>query len=295
MLRLPPLGAIQAFVQVARQGSLKAAAESLALSSPALTRRIQALEQFLGTPLFERHHNAMLLNSKGERLLEEVAPHLDALSQAIEHATGPVRGMQMRIAVPSLFASQCLVPTMPSLRERHPSLQVELETGGNRLNRLQEGVDAAIVIATHVDQNYYSRFIERGRVVAMGARSLKEGLNAIREPADLAGVSVLLHRDMAQNFDVWRKSVGMPGLEPANMTYFDAGQLILDAAAEGLGVAFMLDHHLSNSTDDRLVQIFDHTTESPYSYWFACLPAALNRRPVKAFHDWLFDRFARAA
>lgn len=295
MLRLPPLGAIQAFVQVARQGSVRAAAESLALSSPALTRRIQALEQFLGTPLFERHHNALLLNSKGERLLEEVAPHLDALAQAIEHATGPVRGMQLKVAVPSLFASQCLVPTMQSLRERHPSLQVELETGGNRLNRLQEGVDAAIVIATHVEQTFYSRFLERGRVVAMGARSLKEGSAAIREPADLARVSVLLHRDMAQNFDVWRKTVGMPGLEPANLTYFDAGQLILDAAAEGLGVAFMLDHHLSNSTDDRLVQIFDQTAESPYSYWFACLPAALARRPVKAFHDWLFDRFAVAA
>ena len=54
MRRLPPLTAIEAFVQVARLGSLKAAAEALALSSPALTRRIQALERFVGHPLFER-------------------------------------------------------------------------------------------------------------------------------------------------------------------------------------------------------------------------------------------------
>ena len=47
MRRLPPLTAIEAFVQVARQGSVKAAAEALALSSPALTRRIQALERFI--------------------------------------------------------------------------------------------------------------------------------------------------------------------------------------------------------------------------------------------------------
>jgi LysR family glycine cleavage system transcriptional activator len=87
----------------------------------------------------------------------------------------------------------------------------------------------------------------------------------------------------------------MTDLEPASITYFDAGQLILDAAAEGLGVAFMLDHHLGNSHDGRLVQIFEQTVESPYSYWFACLPTALSRRPVKAFHDWLFDRFALAA
>jgi len=42
MRRLPPLTAIEAFVQVARLGSVKAAAEALALSSPALTRRIHA-------------------------------------------------------------------------------------------------------------------------------------------------------------------------------------------------------------------------------------------------------------
>ena len=69
MRRLPPLTAIEAFVQVARLGSVKAAAEALALSSPALTRRIQALERFVGHPLFERRHQAVHLNPDGERLL----------------------------------------------------------------------------------------------------------------------------------------------------------------------------------------------------------------------------------
>ena len=40
MRRLPPLTAIEAFVQVARLGSVKAAAEELAVSSPALSRRV---------------------------------------------------------------------------------------------------------------------------------------------------------------------------------------------------------------------------------------------------------------
>ena len=47
MRRLPPLGAIEAFVQVARLGSIKAAAEDLALSAPALSRRVQSLERFI--------------------------------------------------------------------------------------------------------------------------------------------------------------------------------------------------------------------------------------------------------
>ena len=45
-------------------GSVKAAAEALALSSPALTRRIQALERHLGRPLFERRHQSVHLNPR---------------------------------------------------------------------------------------------------------------------------------------------------------------------------------------------------------------------------------------
>jgi LysR family glycine cleavage system transcriptional activator len=100
---------------------------------------------------------------------------------------------------------------------------------------------------------------------------------------------------MPELFNAWRRAIGMPDLEPADFNYFDAGQLILDAAGGGLGVAFMLDSHLAGSADDRLVQLFGQTAKSPYVYWFACLPAALERRPVRIFHDWLFEHFAGAA
>jgi LysR family glycine cleavage system transcriptional activator len=288
---LPPLGAIQAFVHVARLGSLKAAADTLALSSPALTRRIQALEEFLETPLFERQHNSMLLNPQGQIFLSDIAPHVDAMAAAVDRVAAPARGMRLRIAVPSLFASQRLVQSLGSLRDRHPNLQIDVDTGANRLGRLNDGIDAAIAIASDVDPKLYSRILEKGRIVAIGSRSFKEGEAALMQPSDIERVPILLHRDMPNNFDEWRKAAGLPDLEPAAVSYYDAGQLILDAAAEGLGVAFMLDSHLSCSNDDRLTQIFDQTVESPYAYWFACASGALSRRPVRAFHDWLFDTF----
>ena len=65
MRRLPPLTAIEAFVQVARLGSVKAAADELSLSSPALSRRIQNLENFLDRKLFDRRHHAMVLTGAG--------------------------------------------------------------------------------------------------------------------------------------------------------------------------------------------------------------------------------------
>lgn len=282
---------MQAFVEVARLGSLKAAAEQLALSSPALTRRIQSLEQFVGRPLFDRAHNGIQLNARGESFLIEIAPHIDAMARAVERISDPARGMRLRIAVPSLFASQRLMPALLSLRKQHPGLLIDVDTGANRLARLGDDVDAVIAIAAEVDDRFYSRLLERGRVVPVGAKSLRAGNDAIREHADLERVPILLHRDMPRAFEEWRKHIGQPALTPALVTHYDAGQLILDAAAEGLGVAFMHDSHIAHSTDDRLVQLFEETVESPYSYWFVCLPDALRRRPVKAFHDWLFAHF----
>ena len=292
MRRLPPLSAIEAFVNVARLGSIKAAAEELSLSSPALTRRIQALERFVGHPLFERRHQAVSLNPDGERLLSEVAAPLDALALAMERGSSNSEMMRLRLAVPSLFASQRLMPSLPTLRARYPDFHIDLDTGANRLARLDDGLDAAIAITTEVDPNLYSRRIDSNRVIAIGSRVMQDGPQAITHPAQLGGATIFLHRDMPDTFTYWREAIGMPDLQPAAVDHFDSGQLILDAAAQGLGIAFMLESHLSGSSDERLMRLFDYEVESPYSYWFACRRSSLSRQPVRIFHDWLFENVA---
>jgi LysR family glycine cleavage system transcriptional activator len=295
MRRLPPLTAIEAFVQVARLGSLKAAAEALSLSSPALTRRIQALERFVGHPLFERRHHGVYLNADGDRLLTEIGPSIDALAVAMERAAGNREMLRLRLAVPSLFASQRLMPALPALRAKHPDFHIDLDTGPNRLARLEEGLDAAIAITTDIDPSLYARRIDNNCVIAIGSREMQAGPHAITDPAQLAGATIFLHRDMPETFAYWARAIGLGDLQPAAVDSFDSGQLILDAAAQGLGIAFMLESHLSASSDPRLVRLFDHKVESPYSYWFACRRSALARRPVKIFHDWLFDEMLPGA
>lgn len=294
MRRLPPLSAVEAFVHVARLGSVKAAAEELSLSSPALTRRIQSLERFVGHPLFERRHQAVTLNPDGERLLSEVVAPLDALALAMERGSGNSEMMRLRLAVPSLFASQRLMPNLPTLRSEYPDFHIDIDTSANRIARLDDGLDAAIAITTEVDPNLYSRRIDNNCVIAIGSREVQQGPQAITNPAQLADATIFLHRDMPETFTYWREAIGMPDLQPAATDHFDSGQLILDAAAQGLGVAFMLESHLAGSSDDRLVRLFDHKVESPYSYWFACRRSSLSRRPVRIFHDWLFESVAQA-
>ncbi|KKC26671.1 LysR substrate-binding domain-containing protein [Sphingomonas sp. SRS2] len=289
MRRLPPLTAIEAFVQVARLGSVKAAAEELALSSPALSRRVQALERFMGRSLFERRHQSMMLSSDGEMLLSRIAPALDALTLAIDSTSGDSELVRLRLAVMPLFASQRLMGRLPELRQRHPELHIDIDTGSHALARLGEGVDAAIVLARDIDSSLYSRRIDRDTTVAIVNRSLLSGRFPVSRVEDLGRLTIFLHRDMPELFTVWREALGRPDLEPAAVDVFDSGQLMLDAAAQGLGVAFMLRSHLEDSRDERLTKLFDEAVESPYGYWFACRRPALSTRAVRVFHDWLFS------
>lgn len=291
MRRLPPLTAIEAFVQVARLGSIKAAAEELALSSPALSRRVQALERFLGRALFSRRHQALVLTEDGEKLLRQIAPAIDMLSMAIDGLSGNHELLRLRLGILPLFASQKLMPHLPELRARHPELHLDIDTAAHSLARLGEGLDVAIPLAREIDPALYSRRLGRNRVYPIASRALTEGPNAIRRPEDLARTTVLIHRDMPETFDAFRTALNLKGLEPVAIDHFDSGQLMLEAAAGGLGVAFMLDSHLDDAHDSRLVRLFDVDVESPYSYWFACRPRALETRPVRLFHDWLVTLF----
>jgi len=293
MRRLPPLTAIEAFIQVARTGSVKAASQELALSAPALSRRIQALERFVDRQLFDRGHQSMRLNADGERLMAQISPALDTLTDAIEAMTSGIEVLRLRLGVLPLYASQKLFPHLADLRERYPQLHLDIDTAGQAIMRLGEGLDAAIVLAREIDPALYAKRLDRNRVYVIGSREMIDGKHPVRHPEQLRSLTAIVHRDMPDTFTTWQRAAGFEDLEPAAIDHFDSGALMLEAVGQGLGVAFMHESHFEDAHDPRLVRLFnDIEVESPYSYWFTCRPRALSQRPVRLFHDWLIETLA---
>ena len=288
MLRLPPLGAIEAFVVVARLGSIKSAADALALSPSALSRRVQTLENRLGETLFERKHQALALTTAGERLLEAVAPLIDDLARVFEKL-GSHGELRVRVGIMPLFASHVLMPRLGRLREMHPDLHIDIDTAPAPISRLGDGLDVAIWLAQDIDPRFYSRKIAHNRIIVVASKAMIESGKAPRTPADLKKHTLLVHRDMPQVINHWFEGQKLPAVRPADVIQFDSGQLILDAAASGLGIAFMLDTLLGD--DPRLTRLFEVSVRSPYEYWFVCRQAALSSKAVRLFHDWLFTEF----
>ena len=285
--RLPPLRALEAFVRIVRLGSAKAAANELGLSPSALSRRVGALEDFVGKRLFTRQHQAMRLTDDGQAFYDAVSPRLEDLAAAVEGQVDPGKVLRLHLGVPSLFGSQRLFPRLPELRKLHPRLHIDIDTGPHLDERVGDTLDCAIVLAKRPDASLHSVRLDHNRVYAITSKALAAEIGDMPDVAKLSRQTFLIHHDLPDSFEAWKTALGLKRLDPAAIDHFDSGQLILEAAAQGLGIAIMHDDHYVRAHDSRLARLFDITVESPYSYWFVCRPKDLDSRPVRIFHDWL--------
>src|SRR5262245_58876485 len=122
---LPPTESLEAFACVARTLSMKQAAAELHLSASALSRRIQSLEEHLGTPLFRRLNPGLELTPAGVRYREVVDGVLARLSDA-QAALAPVRSGPLRMSALASFSETWLVPRLPEFERAH-GIAVEVE------------------------------------------------------------------------------------------------------------------------------------------------------------------------
>ncbi|WP_338243928.1 LysR substrate-binding domain-containing protein [Aurantiacibacter hainanensis] len=287
MRRLPPLRALEAFIRVVRLGSARSAANELGLSPSALSRRISNLESFTGRKLFSRSGQTMKLTDEGRNFYDAVAPHLESLAAAVEAQSENVQLLRLRLGVMPLFGTQRLFPRLNELRAAHPRLHLDIDTGPHLIDRVGDTLDAAIGLMTRPAPSLYSVQLDQNTVHAIASKDLATELGPDPDMERLERQTFLLHTDMPASFDAWKAALGLERLQPAAVDHYDSGQLILEAAAQGIGIAMMHDDHLARNNDPRLARIYDVKVESPYSYWFICRPADLEARPVRIFHDWL--------
>lgn len=287
MRRLPPLRALEAFVRTVRLGSARAAASELGLSPSALSRRITNLEDFTGKKLFSRSGQVMKLTDEGRSFYDTVAPHLETLAAAVEAQSESLQTLRLRLGVMPLFGTQRLFPRLPELRTLHPRLHLDIDTGPHLIDRVGDTLDAAIALCTTPDASFHAVQLDDNGIHAICSTKLAEKLGPVPDIAELEKQTFLIHTDMELSFEAWKKALGLQKLQPAAVDHYDSGQLILEAAAQGLGIAIMHDDHMVRNADRRVTGLYSQKIASPYSYWFLCKPVDLEARPLRIFHDWI--------
>ena len=274
-------------MRTVRLGSARAAADELGLSPSALSRRIGNLETFVGKKLFTRARQSMQLTDEGQAFYEAVNPHLESLARAVESQSENLSLLRLHLGVLPLFGSQRLFPRLAELRRSHPLLHIDIDTGAHIEDRVGDTLDAGIILSRGPASGLHAVRLDHNRVHAIASRDIAKAVGDVPDRQRLEAQTFLIHNELPASFEAWKAALSLHDLEPAAIDHYDSGQLMLEAAKQGLGIAIMHDDHMRRAADDRLTNLFGVDVESPYSYWFVCKPTALEERPVRIFHDWL--------
>ncbi len=122
---------LEAFLEVARLGSMRSAARSLHLGQPALSARIVALEDELGARVFERTKRGVRLTLAGRALV----PHAERALEAIDAGRSAVSQVEqgddgeLVIAAASAINASVVPELVARFRRYHPGVHLYVHTG----------------------------------------------------------------------------------------------------------------------------------------------------------------------
>lgn len=172
--------------EVARAGSIRKAAERLNLTASALNRRVQDIEEDLGTRIFERLPRGVRLNAAGELLIRHIRGQLADMSRVksqIEDLSGFRRGT-VSIACSQALAYDLLPSAIAAYRSEFPlvEFQVKVRDHGDALRALADfEVDLALVFRPSLMPEFQVLASAEQRVVAiMSAEHPLAGKTALR-------------------------------------------------------------------------------------------------------------------
>jgi LysR family glycine cleavage system transcriptional activator len=290
--QLPALNAIRAFEAAARHESFSRAADELFVTHGAVSHQVRALEAELGIALFVRHGKRLALTGAGARYAQQIRIALMMLADATRDVRASDRDRRLVISMLSSFAARWVTPRIGSFIERHPEIDVELQSTNALTDFARDDVDLAIRFGFGVYPGLHVEPLLDEVFFPACSPRLNDGVLP-QTPADLGRYNLLRSDD-----ELWRPWFDAAGLdtltEPKRGVLYQDSSNLLQAAIDGQGIALvrrsLAVHELLAG---RLVRLFDIDGPSPWDYYFVCPPARLNTPRVQAFRAWLQQEIER--
>lgn len=287
---------LEILVAIVEAGSISAAAERLNLAKSVVSRRLADLERRLGTRLIHRTTRRLSLTDAGRLFNQRARTILDDLAEAEQSVAADQANLsgRLRVAAPLSFGLRHLSPLVNELLARHPQLSLELDLNDREVNLIEEGVDLAVRIGQLEDSSLVARRLApiRRILVASPAYLAEHGHPQIPEElnqhqgltyANISKRSQWHLRD-AQDRDHYP--------EPATRLRCNNGELLLEAAIAGMGVAlqptFITHQALAVGQLERLLP--DCQGEQA-GLFVVYPPGRLITRRARVFTELLVERF----
>lgn len=263
-MRRDDLVDLNAFVAVAEERSFTRAAARLGTSQSALSYRIRKLEERLGIRLLARTTRSVLPTQAGERLLGSLRPAFDGIAAELTALT-ELRAQPagtIRITASDHAARVILWPAVKRLVADYPDIQVEISRDAGFVDIIAERFDAGIRLSEQVAKDMVAvRIGPDLRMAAVAAPSYFARRPPPQTPQDLAGHNCInMRMQRAGGFYAWEFEQDGREIRVRvdGQLAFNDGDLILDAARSGLGIAYLPDDHVDQDiAKGKLVRVLD--------------------------------------
>jgi LysR family glycine cleavage system transcriptional activator len=234
---LPPLDGLVTMIAAARSGSFSAAAEELGLTHGAVSRRIRAVEVWLGTDLFERHGRGVRMTPAGVRFVRTVEQAFGSISSAAEQWRPHGGVPTLRLSVLPSFARLWLLPRLLTLQGDPPDLFLDISTEHRLADLRDGGIDLAIRYGAGSWPDLQSTLLFREELVPGAAPALASRLKSADAKAILR--HPLVHDSDASQWRAWFSGVDVSyRLRPMDRRFEDY-DLVLETAAAGAAIALI--------------------------------------------------------
>jgi len=291
---------LEAFIAVVETGSIGAASLRLNLTQPGVTRRVQSLEQSLGTPLLDRRSKPPRLTTAGRAAYDQARRVVQAardMAMALE-PDGEPQG-DLRVGVTAALGDLALAEPVDRVRAAYPQLHLRASTGWSEalINAVRGGtLDAAAVLTIDGRQPLAGRggeslTTERAAIVA--GRDLPLPDRVCLE--DLAQTPWVLDHDGCSFRRVVRDAFAAHGRALVPGIVVGGAELQLSLIARGHGVGMVLPRMLERSAFRHAVRIIEVEGFRPtFTMWLihSTYPGRL-AAPIRCFRDALLSSIAQ--
>jgi LysR family glycine cleavage system transcriptional activator len=286
----PPLRSIEIFVAAGEALSFTVAADALGLTVSAVSRRIRALERDLATDLFRRYNRRVELTPAGAQYLAQVSAALATIGQETDALMQARSRKLIKLSVLQSFATAWLVPRLAVFRARRPDIDIELESNSNLIDFTVSDMHAGIRFGTGDWPGLIKHKLVEIDIYPVCAPALAP-LRGPATPERLDRLPFLSIAQAPQLWDEWFAAIGLAGYRPKRVQTFDNTQILLEAAAAGMGLALCFEVlAASHLAAGRLVSAFSNLpVRSARSYYLVYRPRDKNWPPLRALNGALLS------
>lgn len=283
------LKGLEVFTAVAEHEGIAAAARALNMSTSAVSRHLQELEDWTGHQFFLRTTRSMSLTEDGVRYLEQAEGVLDRLRAFREHGSEDPKGLigTIKLTAPHFMLTRVLVEPLMAFQKDFPGIKLQILSSDRNVDLVSEGFDVAFRIGALSDSTLKARKLTDVRLQLVASPHYVKKHGKPKSVSDLKTHHCLLDTAPAYK-SKWPISdeTAKRGITVHGSMCVNSGEIVEQYALKGFGVALLPELLVSGHIKDkRLVALLPKAEKKSLGFYVVRPDMRIVPPKIRAFVD----------